>query len=131
VPGACQVRLLPDVLPRSAYIAWMQRADLVLLPYDPTRFRARTSGIFVEAIVAGRTPVVTDGTWMAHELRQHHLEQLILDWDSPTILADLLRVARDPTLPAQLARMQAAYADYHSVPGYARVIQRVFAETRQ
>ena len=42
-----------------------------------------------------------------------------------------MRVARDPALPARLARMQAAYAEYHSVAGYARVIQRVFAETRQ
>ena len=130
-PGACQIRLLPDVLPRNDYIAWMQRADLILLPYDPVLFRARTSGIFVEAIAAGKPPVVTDGTWMAHELRQHGLEALILDWDSPTILADLLRVARDPEVAAKLARMQAAYAEYHSVPGYARVIQRVFEETRR
>ena len=131
MPGGCQIQLLPDVLPRSNYVAWMGRADLILLPYDPKLFRARTSGVFVEAIAAGKPPVVTDGTWMAHELRQHGLEQLILDWDSPAILADLLRVARDPELPAKLARMQAAYAEYHSVPGYARAIQRIFAETRQ
>ena len=68
---------------------------------------------------------------MAHELRQHGLEELILDWNSPTILADLLRVARDPNVRSKLARMQADYAEYHSVAGYARVIQRVFEETRQ
>ena len=130
-PGACRIRLLPDVLPRSDYVAWMRRADLILLPYAPSLFRARTSGVFVEAIAAGKPAVVTDGTWMASELRKHGLEALILDWDSPTILGDLLRVARDASLPPKLARMQAAYAEYHSVTGFARAIQRAWDDTCQ
>ena len=68
---------------------------------------------------------------MASELRKYGLDQFVLDWDSPTIFGDLLRLASDADLPAKLARMQAAYADYHSVSGYARVIHRVFEETRQ
>ena len=131
VPGGCQVRLLPSGISRAEYVGWMHSIDIALLPYSPVMYATRTSGPFGDALATSKPPVVTDGTWMAHELRQHGLEQLILDWDSPSILADLLRVARDPALPAKLARMQAAYADYHSVPGYARVIQRVFAETRQ
>jgi hypothetical protein len=130
-PGACQIRLVPDVLPRSDYLAWMQNADVILQPYDPAFCWARTSGIFVEAIVAGNRPVVTDGTWMAHELRKYGLDQLILDWNSPTILSDLLRVARAEDVRVKLARMQSAYADYHSVPGFAKTIQHVFDETRQ
>jgi hypothetical protein len=130
-PGGCEVISLPSGMSRAEYVGWLRRMDLALLPYSPTVYATRTSGPFADALAAGKPPVVTDGTWMAHELRQHGLDELILDWDSPTILADLLRVARDPQVPAKLARMQAAYADYHSVAGYARVIQRVFEETRQ
>jgi len=130
-PGACQVVLLPDVLPRSEYLAWMRRADVILLPYNPAVFRARTSGIFVEAVVAGKLPVVTAGTWMAHELLKYDLPELILDWTSPTVLCDLLRLAHADDVRAKLRRMQSAYAQFHSVPGYADTMQRVFAETRQ
>jgi hypothetical protein len=129
LPGACQVALVPDVLPRPDYVNWMQSADIILLPYDSALFRARTSGIFVEAIVAGKIAVVTDGTWMAHELRKYGLDKLILDWTSPTILSDVLRLAADKGMRARLGQMQAAYAEFHSVPGYAASIQRIFGET--
>ena len=130
-PGACQVVLVPDVLPRIDYVTWMRAADIILLPYDSALFRARTSGIFVEAVVAGKIVVISDDTWMARQLRQYGLEKLILDWNSPTIISDLLHVAQAADVRVKLALMQSAYADYHSVPGFARTMQHVFDETHK
>jgi hypothetical protein len=130
VEGGCQVVLLPVGISRAEYIGWMHTMDVALLPYSAPVYATRTSGPFADAIAVGKPAVVTAGTWMADELRKYGLDELILDWNSPSILSDLLHVARAEDMRAKLARMQAAYADYHSVRGFARAIHDVFDETQ-
>ena len=57
-----KVRLIGDRLSREEYAAWLNRAQVILLPYDPVAYQERTSGIFTEAIIAGRIPLVSAGT---------------------------------------------------------------------
>lgn len=127
-PGGCEVIALPPVLPRADYLSWMHTADLVALPYDPNVYAARTSGIFVEAITAGRMPLTTAGTWMAHELMRHNLPELIVDWAHPNVWGVLLALHTDATVRAKLAAMRAAYAQFHTVPSFARVAQTVWEQ---
>jgi glycosyltransferase involved in cell wall biosynthesis len=128
-PGGCQIRLLPDQLPRADYWGWMRDADLILLPYDLS-YVERTSGIFVEAIAAGKPVLVTAETWMAHELLAHGLRELIVDWSGPDIWERLVCLARDPGLRARLAPMQAAYLRFHSQDGYASALQAALETSR-
>lgn len=125
-PGGCRVKLLPAELPREAYLGWLQAADLILLPYEPKTYAERTSGIFVEAIAAGRPAAVTAGTWMAGELQRYDLSELILDWDSPRLFEDLIRLADSAEVRSKTARMQAAYRDFHSEAGYARAVRALY-----
>lgn len=52
----------------SQYYKVLENADIVLLPYDPKFYRIATSGVFVEAVLAGAVVISSANTWMANEL---------------------------------------------------------------
>lgn len=116
---------LPGILPRNEYMHWMAAADIILLPYEPDTYASNSSGIFVEAIAHGKIPLATSGTWMAHELRKHDLEELILDWTAPDIMARILNRTQDESIKAKLKKMQAHYLQYHSISGFAQAMQQM------
>jgi hypothetical protein len=45
----------------------LRRSRYVVLPYDPNRYRLRSSGIFAEAMSLNTRPIVPTGTWMSQE----------------------------------------------------------------
>ena len=124
-PGGCRIVRLDNHLERDTYSAWLHATDLILLPYSPEAYAERTSGIFVEAITAGKPALVTDGTWMAYELTRCGLGGLVIDWESPNVLSEILRVARDAQIKERLARMQAEYQRYHSQIQYAKTLREL------
>lgn len=54
-------------IPAEAYYRLLASADVVLCPYDATAYRARSSGVFAEALAAGKPTIVPAETWMARE----------------------------------------------------------------
>jgi glycosyltransferase involved in cell wall biosynthesis len=62
-----KVRLVPEPLDSARYYELLASADIVVIPYRVQNYRARTSGILVEALAAGKPVVVTNGTWMADQ----------------------------------------------------------------
>jgi hypothetical protein len=122
VAGGCQVRLIANELANAEYWGWMLAADVILLPYDLS-YAERTSGIFVEAITAGKLALTTAGTWMAGELLAHGLPELIMDWSSPRVWETALGLAQNAPLRGRLAAMQADYQRYHSLAGFAAALQ--------
>jgi len=124
----CQVRLIPNVLSSDDYWGWLLAADLILLPYDLS-YAERTSGIFVEAISAGKPTAVSAGTWMAQELLAHGLPELIVDWAAPNVWERLASLAREPALRARRAAMQADYRSFHSQAGYAAALRAALASS--
>lgn len=117
------IHFIKSHLPREEYMEWMSRADLILLPYSSDTYRYATSGIFVEAIVAGKIPVVTDDTWMAHELKRFHLGKLVLSRNDSDFLQRLEEIYKDPDIKNFLDKMQKVYSGYHSVEGFAKIIK--------
>ncbi|MEM7243899.1 MAG: glycosyltransferase [Acidobacteriota bacterium] len=61
------VRLLEGPLAPADYRDLLAASDIVVLPYDAERYRRRSSGVLVEALSAGKVPVVPAGTWLAQE----------------------------------------------------------------
>jgi hypothetical protein len=128
VSGGPQIDLLADRLDEKEYADQMARADVVLLPYDPAVYRRRTSGIFVEAVVAGKLPVVSAGTWAGSELVRYGLPELAWsEWEPATVYSRLRSMLADDALRRRLAVLQQRFAQEHSVPGYAAALRRVFA----
>ncbi|MBP0465349.1 hypothetical protein J5Y09_15595 [Roseomonas sp. PWR1] len=57
-------RLQPE-----AYTALLAGARIALLPYDPQRYRRKSSGVLWEAVCLGLPVVVPEGTWLENEAR--------------------------------------------------------------
>jgi hypothetical protein len=126
--AAIRVQCLPARLSAQEYDRWLATADVVLLPYDPARYRHATSGIFAEAVVAGRVPLASAGTWMARELHAHGLAELVVDQhDAVGLLARICAVSCDPGIRAKLARMQAHFAAYHCESSFAMRLAELFS----
>lgn len=123
-----RIILLKKGMPRDAYIGWLRAMDIALVPYDPAAYAKRTSGIFGDAIAVEHPPIVRDGTWMAHELRGHGLDELIVDWDQDIDLVAqrLVALASDPVVHQKLSALTSNYANFHSRSGYARVIANIY-----
>ena len=122
------IQLIPDVLPRKEYAKWMQKSDIVLLPYDPVSYRRRTSGVFVETVCAGKVPVVTARTWMAEELLRFDLGELLVDWYDPNVLSLLEHIALDSDIKSKIQQMQNTYIAFHNENNFAETL-RFLAES--
>ncbi|OGR88549.1 MAG: hypothetical protein A3J74_11680 [Elusimicrobia bacterium RIFCSPHIGHO2_02_FULL_57_9] len=121
--GGWEVEHVPDGLDRKSYLSLMERVHLVLLPYDNPEYSQRSSGIFVEAVAAGKPVAVPKRTWMAQELEHHGLHRFIMDWESPRI-SDLIRLAvgecrhQDPFAP-----LREEYLLRHNPRNFAAVLK--------
>jgi glycosyltransferase involved in cell wall biosynthesis len=73
------VELAQGPFDSQQYAALLRRMDIVLIPYAGEKYSARSSGILMEALAAGRPVLVPTCTWMARllEARRHcHLANL-------------------------------------------------------
>lgn len=63
------VEFVLEALSPQGYHQLLCEADGVLLPYWRSIYRSRTSGVFVEALAAGKPVIVTEDTWMGDQLK--------------------------------------------------------------
>lgn len=124
ISGGADLEFIPDYITRLDYMKKMLESDIVLLPYDKESYNESTSGIFVEAIVAGKIPLVTDGTWMAYELLKFDLHELIFDWQAPKILNRIIKLLQNENVMNKLSKMRQFYISYHNVENYAAILNR-------
>lgn len=87
-------------------------ADIILITYDAQNYYARSSGIFAEAMTAGRPVLVSDDTWMA----KHLPEGVGLTYRSPDELPGLLvdMVLRYPSFRSKAEKFAADWSREHS-----------------
>lgn len=123
--NALTIQRRSPALSREEYWESLFKADFVLLPYDPVRYKNRTSGIFVESVVAGKIPLVKKGSWLAQELIKFQLEELIVDWERPDFFSHLQSLQRDQAVKKKLEVMQKAYAERHSVTAFSSSVSSV------
>lgn len=64
------VRLYPDEMPAAEYTRFLASLDLIVLPYTLDNYHAQTSGVFAEALGAGKLVVVPKGSWMSRQLAE-------------------------------------------------------------
>ena len=99
------------------------KSDIILLPYLAELYRFRTSGIFVEAIVAQKIVLTTPETWMAQELKKFDLEDLIIDWKDHRLIDKFIEIYNSESIKNKLQKMTQHYRSYHSVENYAKVLK--------
>lgn len=67
-------------------------ADVLLLPYDPIRYRVRTSQVFVDGLAAGVPAVVPARTWMAE---RSGAVSIFERWNSASVSDAIITVIND------------------------------------
>jgi glycosyltransferase involved in cell wall biosynthesis len=120
LPGC---RLLFSALATVAYYDLLSQADIVLLPYWRSIYASRTSGVFMDALSAGKPVVVTENTWMADQLARHGAGLLCGDRD-PVVLGRAIMAARErrADLVARATERRAAWTELHNPEALARRI---------
>ena len=120
-----KIHLVSSFLTREEYYTLMSKADLILLPYQKQNYRYRTSGIFVEAIVAGAIPITSNNTWMATELSKYNLEELIINWDNKNLLDILMKIHISNTIEEKIKKMKTDYKDFHNIKNFAKILKKI------
>jgi glycosyltransferase involved in cell wall biosynthesis len=65
-----RIKLISERLTEEDYANMFRCLDVALIPYPLPGYTKATSGIFAEAVALGIPSIVTENTWMAHELRK-------------------------------------------------------------
>lgn len=112
-------------LPRDEYKSFMQKALLILLPYEESQYQCRSSGIFIEAVVSGNIPVTTEGTWMAYELKKFGLEKLCFFWKEEHLIEMLEKIPNDLIILEKLSKMCEHYRSFHTIEEFASTMKRM------
>ena len=96
--GGGDLELIEGPLPLDAYQGRMRAANIVVLPYEPHAYAERSSGILMDALMAGAPCVVTGGGWMATmiEAAEASSPAGVVAAADPRAIADaVLRIAAD------------------------------------
>ncbi len=123
-----QIELLDDNIEREHYLYWLSRCDIILLPYICSTYESSTSGIFLEAIIAGKPCAVPENTWMADELNKHDIHELIIHWHKKNVPEKLIRIVQNKHLHKKIKKMQAHYLTYHHPKTFAKILKKAFDE---
>ena len=110
-----------DQLTRADYVRHMLESDVVLTPYSAEAYKLNSSGIFVEAICAGKVVLSLQGTWMAHELKLHGLEAFVLEPDVQEWVAVLTALSLGDMNTEGFSAMRQHYLDFHTEKTFADV----------
>jgi glycosyltransferase involved in cell wall biosynthesis len=118
------VRLIEGVLSDEDYIRETNRIDAMLLPYDPTLFGLRGSGIFTQSVAAGRPVVASLGTFAGKSIAAGEAEgEVFSPYDASSLAAAIARlVPRLADIQANAAGLAKAFALKHSVDAYVDVL---------
>jgi glycosyltransferase involved in cell wall biosynthesis len=103
-----------DVLSSADYLAWLQQADLLLLPYDPEVYRTRGSGVFTDARHMGLPVVATSGCGFAQAAFDQGWGTAIVDRDEAGVALGVLQALGrldDMTARAQSQARETAEGD--------------------
>jgi glycosyltransferase involved in cell wall biosynthesis len=87
-----QVSLVDHPLSENAYLHLLREADVLLLPYHAETYRERTSGVFCEALSAGKPVIVSQGSFMGLQVSRERTGWLVRD-QNPASLAKAIRRA--------------------------------------
>jgi glycosyltransferase involved in cell wall biosynthesis len=86
------VSLVDHPLSEQAYLQLLRDADVLLLPYRPETYKERTSGVFCEALSAGKPVIVSEGSLMARQVSRERTGWLVRD-RHPESIATVIRRA--------------------------------------
>ncbi len=101
------LELIEGPLAPDTYQNLIRTAHIVILPYEPSAYAERSSGVLMEALMAGAPCIVTSGSWMAAMIEAAEASspagEVVLA-DARAIAEGVLKIAADWSHYAQGAR---------------------------
>ncbi len=64
--------IIEGILPEEKYVQLMLDADIILIPYKKEDFYARTSGVYSDAVLAGKPVIATRQTWVGQQIIKYN-----------------------------------------------------------
>jgi hypothetical protein len=116
------IEILDQDLSDDAFVAMIEGADIVVLPYLPEAFRRRTSGILIDAVLLGKPVVVLEDTWLADMVRAEGTGE-VAPADVDGMVAAIRRVAA--RYPAYGEPLRRAGADYVATNGWKALVGQI------
>ena len=127
-----RVRLIRGSVSPLAFADTIRESDIVLLAYDPSRYRDRGSGVFSEAAACGKVMVLPEGTWMCREARARSLGFVSFDqFDAGSVAGALAEaIDRRSQLLTQASLASRSWRQDRSAGEFVRrVLERRAADT--
>ncbi|OYT98112.1 MAG: hypothetical protein CFE40_12575 [Burkholderiales bacterium PBB1] len=120
------VELVEGPLDSDAYMDLMLHSDVLLIPYSPIHYAARSSGIFVEALAAGIPTVHPRNSWMG----RNAADRLGFGYSIPSEISTGLQdmIVNYPRYEAASKGHVPTWRDWHSA---ARLISLLRANEKQ
>jgi hypothetical protein len=116
------VELVERNLSSAEFQSLLLSADIVLLPYLPEFYRARSSGILVQVLAAGKPVIVPADTWLSSQTNGLGAVEFASPADFP---AATLKAVQQLTRLSQEARDRAAdYAALHNADALLGVLEK-------
>ncbi len=81
--------LIEEAMSSEEYVALLDSADVVLVPYWRSIYRERTSGVFMEGVITGKLVLCTRDTWMSDLFDLHQGGAAVDDRSGPAICEGL------------------------------------------
>ncbi len=114
------IEKIPENLARKDYLSYLMSSDAILMPYNIWNYRYSSSGIFIEAVVANKVPIVSPGLWISEELKKHGLASLIVDFEDPKALSLIVGLVLNEDIREKLKLMSQAYREFHNEKNFAK-----------
>jgi glycosyltransferase involved in cell wall biosynthesis len=113
---ATNISVVKGTLSTEQYNEHLEKSDIIVIPYRGEAFKSATSNVFVEAVVFGKIPIVSSGTWMAHELIKNNLEDFVFEAENKEEFALKIRNAVNQWEQSsnKVKLMQMHYRRYHT-----------------
>ena len=124
------VQFLTTVMTSEAYSNALMGVDVVVIPYWVSVYALRTSGVFVEAVCAGKIVICSEDTWMSAELAKVGAGCLCFEKSPDSILAAMKTViASFDHLCGKAAEAASHYRSFHNAREMAvRLLQKALVQ---
>jgi glycosyltransferase involved in cell wall biosynthesis len=119
-----RVTIAEGPLSMDHYVGLLRDSDVVVLPYTASGYREATSGVFAEAVAAGRPVLAARNTWMSHELARGHGAGLIVEDLTPSGLLTAVEAAIGQwgELRKRALAVRGEWAAHHNADNLVRVL---------
>jgi glycosyltransferase involved in cell wall biosynthesis len=118
--------LVDGALNETAYVEYLDNADILLVPNRSEFYAGALSGVFTEAVAMGKPVIVADGTFMATELRKGVGAGFVFrDNDAHDLAQTILQaIASYPDIRSRATAYAQTWRENHSPQRYVDILLR-------